>query len=182
MNPYLTSKATKSLAWRFPVALFCCVMSVATVLTTLERQTTMNGYDVTAFLLLLALFLWPAIRIGRHLLLRYDALRIARILTYTTEESVSMENLHRDLPMRHLTKRLATLIQRDYLQNVHIDSAKNAVVLTAPNQQVIHNDIIEMECPNCGAKNQVIKGRVGRCIYCEQPITLHNKRKKGIVQ
>lgn len=179
MNPYLLPKVNKRLAWRVPVAFFCGFMAAAVVATTLERVDTMNGYDWFAAVFLLAAFLWPTIRTIMHILRCREAIRISRTLVQKTEETLSLEQLNREIPVSNLSKRLDTLINKGYLQNVHLDFVKNAVILIAPNQRVEQNEIIAVECPNCGAKNQVTKGRIGRCVYCEQPLTLHIERKKG---
>lgn len=150
-------------------------MAAAVIATTFDGVDTMDGYDWFASVFLLVAFLWPMIRIIKHILRRREAIRIARTLVQKTEESLTLEQLNREIPVSNLSKRLYTLINKDYLQNVHLDLAKNAIILTAPNQRVEQNEIITVECPNCGAKNQVMKGRIGRCMYCEQPLTLHNE-------
>lgn len=175
MNPYPAPKANKSLAWRVPVAFICGFMAAAVIATTFERVGTMDGYDWFASVFLFVAFLWPTIRTIKHILRRREAIRIARTLVQKTEETLTLEQLNREIPVSNLSKRLYTLINKDYLQNIHLDLAKNAIVLSAPNQLVEQNEIIAVECPNCGAKNQVTKGRIGRCVYCEQPLMLHNE-------
>ncbi len=41
-------------------------------------------------------------------------------------------------------------------------------MITAPNRRVNEKIYITVTCASCGAKNQVIKGRLSNCEYCGQ--------------
>ena len=41
-------------------------------------------------------------------------------------------------------------------------------MITAPNRRVNEKIYITVTCTGCGAKNQVIKGRLSNCEYCGQ--------------
>ena len=41
-------------------------------------------------------------------------------------------------------------------------------MITAPNRRVNEKIYITVTCPSCGAKNQIIKGRLCNCEYCGQ--------------
>ena len=43
-------------------------------------------------------------------------------------------------------------------------------MITAPNRRVNEKIYITVTCASCGAKNQVIKGRLSNCEYCGQPL------------
>ena len=44
-------------------------------------------------------------------------------------------------------------------------------MITAPNRRVNEKIYITVTCTSCGAKNQVIKGRLSNCEYCGQRLT-----------
>ena len=49
-----------------------------------------------------------------------------------------------------------------------IDREGNYIMITAPNRRVNEKIYITVTCNSCGAKNQVIKGRLSNCEYCGQ--------------
>ena len=44
------------------------------------------------------------------------------------------------------------------------------IMITAPNRRVNEKIYITVTCTSCGAKNQVIKGRLSNCEYCGQSL------------
>ena len=178
MNPYLTEKARRPLSWRIPAALFMAFLSAVTVWTVAEKAAQGEWSTAWAGVFLLALFLWPVFATARHALRRRDAQRIARGLEYRTEESVPLESLGAEVALPRLEKRLWRLVDKGYLQNLRLDRTKRTVVLAAPSRQVEREEIIEVECPECGATNRVVRGRIGRCSYCEQPLMPYDTKKR----
>lgn len=179
MNPYLTQKSIRSCTWRMPVVAICVFTAAIAAFTTVDFAQQGKWETVCAGMLIMALLLYPAYRNVRHIASCREARQIARHLAYRTEERISIEKLNGELSKPRLAKKLSRLIDHGFLQYVRIDVQAGSVVLTAPNQRLIDDDIVEMECPNCGAKNQVARGRVGRCVYCEQTLILHpNKRRR----
>lgn len=170
MNPYLTQKSVKSNTWRIVTASLCLFFAVIAFTTMLDFIQQKNWGTVCADLAMIAALLIPAYRNIRHIVRSNDARQIARHLAQRTEERVSLESFMRDAGKPCLAKHLGRLIEGGFLQNIRIDAQTRTIVLTAPNQRLIDNDIMEMECPSCGAKNQVTRGRVGRCAYCEQTL------------
>lgn len=178
MEAYLAPRAEKGLKWRGPVAILCLTLAISAVITACERAGELQAVDVLAYALLLTLLLWPAGRIALHAARRRDAVRIARALADIAEETVTLESFSALVHVQRPAKRLCTLVERGYLRGVHMDPARGAICLTAPNARVADGDIVELECPGCGARNRVARGRIGRCEYCGQPLAPHNKRKK----
>ena len=178
MEAYLAPRAKKGLKWRGPVAVLCLALACTAVITAFERAGELQAVDALAYALILALLLWPVARIALHAARRRDALIIARALADIAEETVPLESFSALVHVHKPAKRLCTLVARGYLRSVHMDPARGAICLTAPNARVAGGDIVEVECPGCGAKNRVAGGRIGRCEYCGQPLAPHNKRKK----
>lgn len=178
MNPYLTQKSLKGYAGRATAAAICTFIAAVTVSTTADFVMQKEWDTVGASVLILALLLFSVYRNMRHIMFCREAQQIARHLICRTEECVSIEQLNADIAKPRLAKKISDLIDRGYLQNVRVDAQKRSIVLTAPNQRVVNDEIVAMECPNCGAQNQVTRGRVGRCFYCEQPLILPTSEKK----
>ena len=65
-------------------------------------------------------------------------------------------------------KKLEKFIARGYIRNIQIDREGNYIMITAPNRRVNEKIYITVTCTSCGAKNQVIKGRLSNCEYCGQ--------------
>ena len=68
-------------------------------------------------------------------------------------------------------KKLEKFIAGGYIRNIQIDREGNYIMITAPNRRVNEKIYITVTCPSCGAKNQVIKGRLSTCEYCGQRLT-----------
>ena len=112
----------------------------------------------------------------RPLGVRARARRFADVFQQITEESIPLRQLSTRTRMRNAEKRFHRLLEKRYLQNVLVDAQKRAVVLTAPNRRVEQRAFVQVECPNCGAKNQVVRGRIGRCAYCDSPLMAQNRK------
>ena len=65
-------------------------------------------------------------------------------------------------------RKLEKMIAKGYIRNIQIDREENYILITAPNRRVNEKIYITVTCPSCGAKNQVIKGRLSNCEYCGQ--------------
>ena len=59
-------------------------------------------------------------------------------------------------------------VQKALRKNIQIDREGNYIMITAPNRRVNEKIYITVTCTSCGAKNQVIKGRLSNCEYCGQ--------------
>ncbi len=70
--------------------------------------------------------------------------------------------------MLSAVKKLEKFIARGYIRNIQIDREGNYIMITAPNRRVNEKIYITVTCTSCGAKNQVIKGRLSNCEYCGQ--------------
>ena len=88
----------------------------------------------------------------------------------TAQNTVSFEKLEQELG-KGAVKKLEKFIAGGYIRNIQIDREGNYIMITAPNRRVNEKIYITVTCPSCGAKNQVIKGRLSTCEYCGQRLT-----------
>ncbi len=135
-----------------------------------DISTALVGLGLTA------LCAWPVVRIAARWVYGARARRFADVFQQITEESIPLRQLSTRTRMRNAEKRFHRLLEKRYLQNVLVDAQKRAVVLTAPNRRVEQRAFVQVECPNCGAKNQVVRGRIGRCAYCDSPLMAQNRK------
>ena len=170
MNPYLTEKAEGSPFWHKPV--FGLMVFLAGLLAVVDVDFIREGDFSTAVvgLGLIALCVWPVARIAARWIYGAQARELARVFERSPEETLTFKELDSRVQRPDAQRRVERLLEKRYLQNLHVDAQRRGVVLTAPNARVQKNEIVQMECPNCGAKNPVIRGRVGRCAYCESPL------------
>lgn len=82
------------------------------------------------------------------------------------QNTVSFEKLEQELGKGAV--KLEKFIARGYIRNIQIDREGNYIMITAPNRRVNEKIYITVTCTSCGAKNQVIKGRLSNCEYCGQ--------------
>lgn len=129
-------------------------------------------------LVALLCFLLPLVYLTRGILMQLDARRLARSFAGRLEDGIPMEKLQSELRMHDLMRRLQRAIDGGCLQNAYIDPERNRVVLTAPAANASPGEIIVTERPSCGAKNQTVAGRLGRCSFCNQPLMAQDRNNK----
>lgn len=182
MNPYLTSRAERGILWRTLVALLCAYGAVASICLLPAPLAQREWIDVFAAVFVMLCFLLPLVRLTRGILLRLDARRLARSFAVRLEDGIPLEKLQGELRMHGLLRRLQRAIDGGCLQNAYIDLERNRVVLTAPAANASPGEIIVVECPSCGAKNQTVAGRLGRCSFCNQPLMAHDRGNENTVR
>ena len=124
------------------------------------------GMAATEILLCL-LFLYPTFREVQKALRKKKAREIACWFESYAQNTVSFEKLEQELG-KGAVKKLEKFIARGYIRNIQIDREGNYIMITAPNRRVNEKIYITVTCTSCGAKNQVIKGRLSNCEYCGQ--------------
>ncbi len=179
MGDYLTKKATIKRPWEVFIVLILGLIGGVSLYNCIEFFVKNEVGTAFAGLFITVALLYPAVRIVRRIILRVQAKNIARQLEMITEERISFPKLQGMIPMKRLVKTLEKLIKGEYMQNIHIDWENNGLVLYAPHKQVEKNRFMEMECLNCGAKNAVFRGRIGRCEFCNQPLLSKENNGKG---
>ena len=116
------------------------------------------------------LFLYPTFREIQKALKKKKAGEIACSFESYAQNTVSFEKLEQELG-KGAVKKLEKFIAGGYIRNIQIDREGNYIMITAPNRRVNEKIYITVTCPSCGAKNQVIKGRLSTCEYCGQRLT-----------
>ena len=116
------------------------------------------------------LFLYPTFREIQKALKMKKAGEIACWFESYAQNTVSFEKLEQELG-KGAVKKLEKFIAGGYIRNIQIDREGNYIMITAPNRRVNEKIYITVTCPSCGAKNQVIKGRLSTCEYCGQRLT-----------
>ena len=91
---------------------------------------------------------------------------IASYLNGISSESIEMQQMNQKIPIGDPVNKIESFIKKGYLTNIHLDWENNLVVLLAENKFVNSGRYIEIDCPNCGAKTMILKGRVKTCEYC----------------
>ena len=122
---------------------------------------------VATEILLCLLFLYPTFREVQKALRKKKAREIACWFESYAQNTVSFEKLEQELG-KGAVKKLEKFIARGYIRNIQIDREGNYIMITAPNRRVNEKIYITVTCTSCGAKNQVIKGRLSNCEYCGQ--------------
>ena len=154
MNDFLTEKNKKAgvlgkLKW--VLCGFCILLSLGAIGAS-EKYIGEGRWGMAATeILLCLLFLYPTFR------------EVQKALRNT----VSFEKLEQELG-KGAVKKLEKFIARGYIRNIQIDREGNYIMITAPNRRVNEKIYITVTCTSCGAKNQVIKGRLSNCEYCGQ--------------
>ena len=116
------------------------------------------------------LFLFSSLRVIQIALKKKKAGEIACWFESYAQNTVSFEKLEQELG-KGAVKKLEKFIAGGYIRNIQIDREGNYIMITAPNRRVNEKIYITVTCPSCGAKNQVIKGRLSTCEYCGQRLT-----------
>ena len=85
------------------------------------------------------------------------------------QSTLSFEKFETEMG-KDAVRKLEKMIAK-YIRNIQIDREENYILITAPNRRVNEKIYITVTCPSCGAKNQIIKGRLCNCEYCGQRLT-----------
>ena len=161
MNDFLTEKNKKAgvlgkLKW--VLCGFCILLSLGAIGAS-EKYIGEGRWGMAATeILLCLLFLYPTFREVQKALRKKKAREIACWFESYAQNTVSFEKLEK-------------FIARGYIRNIQIDREGNYIMITAPNRRVNEKIYITVTCTSCGAKNQVIKGRLSNCEYCGQRLT-----------
>ena len=146
---------------------FCMLLSLGAIGAS-EKYIGEGRWGMAATeILLCLLFLYPTFREVQKALRKKKAREIACWFESYAQNTVSFEKLEQELG-KGAVKKLEKFIARGYIRNIQIDREGNYIMITAPNRRVNEKIYITVTCTSCGAKNQVIKGRLSNCEYCGQ--------------
>ena len=172
MSDFLTEKNKKTgilgkLKWILYV--FFILFSLGAIGAS-EKYIREGRWGMAATEIILGLlFLYPTFREIQKTLKKKRAGEIACWFESYAQNTVSFEKLEQELG-KGAVKKLEKFIAGGYIRNIQIDREGNYIMITAPNRRVNEKIYITVTCPSCGAKNQVIKGRLSTCEYCGQPL------------
>lgn len=89
-------------------------------------------------------------------------------------EAMIHDIAHRlNIPTEQVMTELKKLIDKDYLENVYIDTAEGRVKMLSgkENNMKTDNRYVNVSCPKCGAVCSVVKNaQQWVCTYCSNPI------------
>lgn len=164
MRPYLSEKANrkpgKRIAWPIACAIFACA-----AVSVIWDDVALNDWSGVAIgLVLLGLCLWPVLKEIKHLIRQRRARALAFILEQEQESVVSIERIQSAAHMQKVGEKLRDLLKAGYLQDIFVNG--DQITLTAPDARAIKQGVVSIKCPDCGAPNRLIRGRVNRCAYC----------------
>lgn len=170
MNDFLTEKNKKTGAvgtLKWILCGFCVLLSLGAIGAAekyiVERRWGMAMTEV----ILGMLFLYPTFRGIQKIQRRKKAREIACWFETYAQNSISFEKIEQEMG-KGVVKKIEKYISSGYLRNIQIDREGNYIVITAPNRRVNEKVYVTVVCTSCGAKNQVIKGRLSNCEYCGQ--------------
>ena len=131
-----------------------------------ERRLGMVATEILLGLLLL----YPTFREIQKIRKKKKASEIACWFEAYAQSTLSFEKYEKEMG-KGAVKKLEKYIARGYIRNIQIDREGDYILITAPNRRVNEKIYITVTCSSCGAKNQVIKGRLSNCEYCGQRLT-----------
>ena len=150
MNDFLTEKNKKTgvlgkLKW---VLCGFCILFTLGAIGAAEKYIGEGRWGMAATEIILGLlFLYPTFREIQKALKKKKAREIACWFESYAQSTLSFEKFETEMGK---------------------DAVRKLELITAPNRRVNEKIYITVTCPSCGAKNQIIKGRLCNCEYCGQ--------------
>ena len=171
MEEYLTDK------WRRPMRLraaltaaalfFGAVLAYVTVDFFREGDTSTGVIGVA----LAVLCFWPVVGTAKMVVARRQARLLASCFAGVEEPSLRLDVLRGRVPIKDPASVASALIAGGYMRNCTVDLGKNAVLLHGPSRVPEEGDFAAVECPGCGAKVSVQRGRAVHCSFCGTALT-----------
>lgn len=177
MEEFLTKKA-KNRIWEIPVlAVLGLFIAVGISIVGDDMSGAMTGTDIIADSIVMFIFVFPFFRILIRRVRVRHAGQIAKVLERTSGSSISLSLLQRETRIRGDMERiLQILLEKDFLQGVRPGFSEGKVYLVSAAREERVMEEAErtqvMECPFCGARNTVVRGRNNRCEYCDSPLKI----------
>ena len=165
MNPYLTKKSTERPQREIVILAVMTLLTGSAISVTLKDLMT-EPEDLGIDLIMTALFAWSVLSTIFRMVRRNLAKRVANRLVNTYDSVLPFDTLGSVVGIKNAQKVLIRLADTGYLQNMGIDHEHRCIVLMAENDR--KEIFVSVQCPNCGAKNNVVKGRHSKCKFCDQ--------------
>lgn len=177
MEEFLTRKA-KNRIWEIPVLVVLGIFIAAGIsIVADDLSTGITSTDIIADALVMFIFAFPFFRILiRRIRVRYAG-RIAGVLERTSGTSISLAALQREAGIRgNMEKILQILLDKNFMTGIRPDFGSGKVFLISAAREEKAREEMEktlvVECPGCGARNTVIRGRNNKCQYCDSPLKI----------
>ena len=175
LENYLTNKSMACKRFDFLWLALCAFFIVITFYAVPPAEFIEDGASFVAFVLVLALFAVPMARILRRRLMQRDARAAARCFAAQKGDYIALSVLSREAKFRNPARRIAKLIEKDYLINVRLDPSGKAVQLNTLGRQAREAATIDIICPRCGGTTRVAPGKSTRCAYCDSALPIPRK-------
>ena len=112
---------------------------------------------------------------GYEITVRYDAeadeVTVSANRTEATDgDSVALSVLSKEAKIRHPARRVAKLIEKDFLINVRLDPSGKSVQLNTLARQARDAATLDIICPRCGGTTRAVPGQSARCAYCDSAL------------
>ena len=170
MYHFMTNKAIKKRIWDIPVIAICLLFVFAGFGVFLDFMKEGDIASSAMSVVIVAVNAYVVYRILRHRLLQVKASRYAFALEDAPGIALSMDEYAQMLADDKAEQTFLVLRQGGYLKDVAYNGATRVITLLNTDKPAVTEEFITLECPNCGAKTRVLKGRNARCPYCEQAI------------
>ena len=173
MNPYLTSKAiNRKLTW-IPIG-FSFLFGIVGGFSLIEDfgNGTLEADVGFVELFIVLLSLLPAVLKVRKMYRIWMARKLAVAFTQSLEAEVSCKNVEQLTGLTDVIDKTLRLLEAGFLQNVIVDIKEQEFFLYAPNLQNQQETILNIQCPSCGAANQVVLGKLNSCAFCGSPLNV----------
>ena len=173
MNDFLTEKNKKTVVLgklKWVLCVFCILFTLGAIGAS-EKYIGEGRWGMAATEIILGLlFLYPTFREIQKALKKKKAREIACWFESYAQSTLSFEKFETEMG-KDAVRKLEKMIAKGYIRNIQIDREENYILITAPNRRVNEKSYITVTCPSCGAKNQIIKGRLCNCEYCGRRLT-----------
>ncbi len=169
MNDFLTTKSRGRMPRDIPILATSGIFVYASLSILFERLAQGDGF-LSVYLVLAALFAWPAVAVFNRWAWGRKARKIAQVLASAAENHLPMDTLRRLAPLPNFDKKLRHLIAKGYLQNVRLDMETDTMLFTPASREAQKARAVPIKCPNCGAPTSVRQGRLSKCPYCSSPL------------
>ncbi len=153
-----------------PLLAVCGLFIVITFCAVPPTEFIEDGASFVAFLLVLSLFVVPMFRILRRRLMQRDARAAARCFAAQKGDSIALSALGKEAKLRNPGKRIAKLIDKDYIVNARLDPSGKTVRLNTLVRQTREAAVIDLICPRCGGTTRAVPGKPTRCAYCDSAL------------
>ena len=147
-----------------------CILFTLGAIGAAEKYIGEGRWGMAATEIILGLlFLYPTFREIQKALKKKKAREIACWFESYAQSTLSFEKFETEMG-KDAVRKLEKMIAKVYSK--YSDRQRRKLYIDyCTNRRVNEKIYITVTCPSCGAKNQIIKGRLCNCEYCGQRLT-----------